>query len=428
MRSVLFIAACLVLAGCAGAPAASPAARAVLVTGSATVTTILEDFDRGPPELAMSRHVDTWGDRIRDTSGTVDIVDAGKGGAGKAARYFFTASFDMPYSPSEWKDSGLSFVGAVELPAPAAGTQGVALRIRPEGFTLMELFLVQETAGGTVTAQVPLFANDGSWKDLHIPFSAFLPTDPGPGVDFSRPMRLVILVPWQENWNAWHFRTGTKTDAAFALDSIGFWRATARDDRGSLERFDDERDRMPFTVDLYGSSAWTDYSRTDTGEAKLNEGVSSQTLLLDRQPGGPEGVALALSGRLELTPAIAEFHKAGQTLTLYLKAPLGVPVAGFHAISFLVRSDTAQAGTFEIQDPVNEKYYAAGFSLIGAWTRVRIPFDTLKAGADTLADARTVSDGTQVQISFELPPAAVERAASSGVLEFTVALDDLKLE
>jgi hypothetical protein len=396
----------------------------VEIVGKGAIVTVVEDFDHGPSELQLSRRVDTWGDRIQDTRSAVDIVDTGEGG--KAARWSFTAAFDTAFSLPAWKDSGLQFVGTAELPAPGQGAQGVAFRMKPEGFTVVEVYLVQEDASGTRSVVVPLFANDGTWKDWRIPFSAFSPTDPGPSVDFTRPMRLELLVPLEENWNAWHFRTATKAEAALSLDAVGFWRPAAADDAATLEIFDDVRDRLPFAVDLYGSSIWTDYSVTNAGETKVNDGVTAQRLTLTRKP-GTEGNALVLDARLELTPSIAAFHKAGQSLTVFLKAPLGIPLGGAHGISFLVRSTLAQAGTIEIQDEQNDRSFSAGFSVIGSWTRVRIPFEKLTAGDETLASAARLPARTRLQLSFELPPAEVERAAASGVLSFSIDLDSFAL-
>jgi hypothetical protein len=147
MRKMPGILACIVLAGCAGTPAPGPAPHARVVTGAATVTTVLEDFDQGPAEMQLSKVVSTWGPRVRDGAGVVDIVDAGQGGTGTAAQFRFEATFDKPFAYDTWKDSGLAFSGRAALGAPGAGTAVVAFSLLPHGFTLANVYLVQEVYG-----------------------------------------------------------------------------------------------------------------------------------------------------------------------------------------------------------------------------------------------------------------------------------------
>jgi len=136
-----------------------------------------------------------------------------------------------------------------------------------------------------------------------------------------------------------------------------------------------------------------------------------------------------VEGRLGLDPAIASYHAAGQTLTLFLKAPMGRQLKGAAALSFLIRSSLARKGSVEIQDDGNGLSYYAELSVTGSWTRVRIPFtDLLSAEERSLADAEKVTDRPRLQIALELPPEEVEKAAAAGTLGFMVDLDSLALE
>jgi hypothetical protein len=427
MKALGIVLGCLLLAGCAGTPPAPTSSHTREIAGPGAVVTVLEGFDGGPAEVQLSRRIDTWGEHITDTRSSIDIVDAG--GGGKAARYSFTAAFDAPFSFPAWKDTGLAFVGMVELPAPSASDQGLAFSMKPEGFTSAVLYLVQEDANGTRAVQLPVFANDGAWKDWRIPFSAFRPGNPtDPALDMARPVRFEVYIPWQDNWEAWHFRTGAGADAAFSLDTLGYWRPTVKDDGRTIVGWSDERDLAPFSVYLYGTSLWTDYSASDNGIVRLNAGVTGQKLGIASQSGGPEGDALVLTGRVDLTRGIGDFHKAGQVMTVYMGAPISLPLAGGHALSFLVRSDIAPAGHLEIQDQQNDRYYGADFAVISSWTRVRIPYDRILTDKGSLATADKLADRVLLRLSFDLPPGEVERAAAAGVLEFTISLDSLTRE
>jgi hypothetical protein len=442
MRTWIALAACSVIVGCAGAPAPAPAPpppnpHARDVVGPDIITTILEDFDHGPAEAQLGRRVDSWGDRVRSTQGTIDVVDAGAGGTGKAVRFSFTAAFDKPWSITDWKDSGLVLVSTVDLDAPGPTAEGVTFRLKPDGFTVLDARLVQEAGGKERSWLIPLTVNDGEWRTWRIPFSAFSAEAAGTKPDPDTAVRLEIQVPYQENWEAWGFRTGTSLRAAVFVDDPGYWRsAVSGEDPASaspavpqqLEGFDQAPDRMPFTVDLYGTSTWTDYSRSNAGETKLNGAVKSQKVRLTETPGGPEGSFLELRGRLELTPAIAELHKAGQKLAVILKAPLRAPLASARALSFLVRSDIAPEGTIEVQDLENDRYYRSTFTVLGAWSRVKIPLDKLMAGDQPLAGAKKITAEPRLQLSFELPPSLVEKAAANGVLDFMIAVDSFRLE
>ncbi len=436
MRTWIALAACAVIVGCAGAPAPTaapvPNPHAREVVGVDIISTILEDFDNGPAEAQLGRRVDSWGDRVRSTQGTIDVVDAGAGGTGKAARFSFTAAFDKPWSIADWRDSGLVLVSTVDLDAPGPAAEGVTFRLKPDAFTVVDVGLVQETGGQERAWGIRLTVDDGKWKQWSIPFAAFSADNPGAMPDPGKAVRLEIQVPYQENWDAWSFRTDTSPRASVFVDDPGYWRsaAPAADavSGADLEGFDQQADRMPFTADLYGTSTWTDYSKSDAGETKVNGAIKSQKVRLTETPGGPEGTFLELKARLELTPSIAEFHKAGQTITVFLKAPLRAPLAGARALSFLVRSDIAQEGTIEVQDAENDRYYGSTFTVLGSWSRVKIPLDKLLADGQPLAGAKKLTAEPRLQLSFELPPAAVEKAAATGILDFTIAVDSFRLE
>jgi hypothetical protein len=429
--AALALASLVLIAGCAGQPA--PLAPVREIDGRTTVTTVLADFEGGVSSIGIEPIVSSWGDRVVATRPTLAFVPNASPDGGTAARFAFEASFDEPFAPGKrWDGSGVAFTARFELGRPTAGAEGLAVRLRTEGFTRLELYLVQEGVAGPRTYYLPLTLAEGAWRTLKVPFSAFAPTESAPPFDPAKPVALEAHLSFQDNWEAFHFRQGAGMGAVLLADDVGFWRSKQPVEATILETFDDERDLLPFSVVLYGSSLWVDYTKTDQGELKLNDAVRAQRLRVEKRSGGQAGQALAIDGRLEITPAIKAFHTAWQSLALFLKAPIAQPLAGpgaaARAISFWVRSDIVRGGSLEIQDEPNDRYYGASFEVGSGWTHVVIPFERLESKEGTLADATKVSALTRLELAFELPPEVVEAAAAKGVLEFVLQLDEFRLE
>lgn len=429
MKTVYALVAAIGLVGCASQAAPGPVSHVRQVEGPRTVTTLIEDFDQGMPAVPLLYRADHWGDRIKTAKGRFDIVKNASPEGGAAARFDFQATFDKPYSiESDWKGSGVQFVARIELGNPPPGSEGVALRLKPEGVSRLEMYLVQDSLTGTRTYVAPVLANEGAWKEWKVPFRSFSPTDRGPLFDPGRAVSVEIYATLEENWNAHLFRTGSEAKCALVVDDVGFWKSKGEDAPGVVEGFDDERDRMPFSVVLYGSSMWTDYSTSDQGIPMLNEGVKAERLQMRRIQDGQEDGAFTIEGRLELDPAVHRFHEAGQSMVLYVKAPLGRPLTDFHGLTFYARSDLFQGGQIELLDEENETYYEGEFSVSEEWSRALIPFSSLRAGDITLATAKKVTATPKIQLVFELPPKVVEQAAEKGVLEFSISFDRIALE
>jgi len=429
--AVLALASLALIAGCAGQPAPLAAVREI--EGRTTVTTVLADFEGGGSAIGIEPLVSSWGDRVVSARPELGFAPSASPEGGTAARFVFEAAFDEPFAPGKrWDGSGVAFTARFDLGRPTTGAEGVALRVRTEGFTLLELYLVQEGVVGPRTYYLPLTLAEGAWRTLKVPFSAFTPTESSPPFDPGKPVAIEAHLSFQDNWEAFHFRQGRGMTAVLLADDVGFWRSKQPPEATVLESFDDERDPLPFSVVLYGSSLWVDYTKTDQGELKLNEAVRAQRLRVQKQSGGQTGQALTIDGRLEITPDIKAFHEAWQALALFLKAPIAQPLAGpdavARAISFWVRSDVVRGGSLEIQDEPNDRYYGASFEVGTGWTRVAIPFDRLEGKDGTLADAGPLSALTRLELAFELPPEAVEAAAAKGVFEFVLQLDGFQLE
>jgi hypothetical protein len=115
LRAILTSLLALALVGCAGTPSQQASRHDRTVTGSRTVTTILEDFDQGPAVVRLQHHVDAWGGGIASPRSDVVIAADSSPEGGNAARFSYQASFTEPYSVERWRDSGLTFVARMDL-------------------------------------------------------------------------------------------------------------------------------------------------------------------------------------------------------------------------------------------------------------------------------------------------------------------------
>ena len=211
----------LALAACAGQPPAASPSHVRLVEGTATVTTVLEDFDQGKPAVALVPRIDAWGARIGATRSSSGTVPGASPDGGSAARFVFEAAFDSPYAPGpSWEDSGLAFVSRVDLGTPPEASEGLSVRMKPEGFTVLELYLVQGRASKPNVYGLTVFATDGAWKEWKVPFASFRPMESAPPFDPARPVALEVYAPFDGNWNAFSFRKGDGAAGSLLVDEI----------------------------------------------------------------------------------------------------------------------------------------------------------------------------------------------------------------
>ncbi|MCK7490738.1 MAG: hypothetical protein MZW92_02350 [Comamonadaceae bacterium] len=258
-----------------------------------------------------------------------------------------------------------------ESPSPPASRWAVRPRApkalpcacRTEGFTILELYLVQEGIAGPRTYYLPLTLAEGAWRTLKVPFSAFAPTESAPPFDPAKPVALEAHLSFQDNWEAYHFRQGAGMAAVLLADDVGYWRSKQPAEATILESFDDERDLLPFSVVLYGSSLWVDYTKTDQGELKLNDAVRAQRLRVEKRSGGQAGPGPGdrrsprdHPGHQGVPRCVAGARPVPQGPD---RAAVRRPGAAARAISFWVRSDVVRGGSLEIQDEPNDRVLTA---------------------------------------------------------------------
>jgi TolB-like protein len=404
------------------------------IAGASTTTTLFESFDQGAPEIQLEHREDSWGDRIRSASGTVELVERAGVGGSSCARFSFRAALESTDVAGEWRDAGLEFVARVSTGESIQGYDGIAIALAADGFDLVRLTLEQASPGGEQWFYLPLVLNRGEWSELRIPFASFYPADKGNKIDPSKPVTVSIAIPFTENWHRYAFRGGAEISCGLSVDDVGYFSRTSPEDPRVVDTFDDEIERLPLFADLYGTSVYNDYSSSDQGVTRTNPGVKGQSMRITRVQGGASGTGSGRSWRLEggldLTGEIRRFHDAGQSIAVFLSSPLAQKLSGFSALTFYVRSDVVTAGILELQDPDNERAFTYPFSVSGFWTRVRVPFAQWSGEQGSLKDAVASPGGTgplKMMLNMDLPRQRLEQAGA-GVLAFSVELDDVLLE
>jgi TolB-like protein len=417
----------------AGSEVVTAPRQAAEVAGTGTVTTIFENFDVGAPEVQVTPKAEFWGDRQIIADAQIDLVEKGGLDNSGFARAQFEGVFDSDNVPEDWEQSDLYFNTHINLGQRPRSFDGVSLSLRPQGFSVGSLALVQETPQGQQRFYLDVLLNENEWQSLNIPFTLFQPEDPTFRLDPEMPVALELSIPFTSNYHVFRFRGGPPVQASVDLDNLGLFQKKSPDQRRVLETFNDDFQRMSFYAELYGSSVYTDYRENDQGTVKVNPGVKDQKLSLHRVEGGASGEGgrhLALNGQLSLNERIREFHQDEQVITLFLKTSVPGDFKGFRALSFYVVSDLLTAGEIELQDLAHERYYYADFGVTGFWSRVRIPFESLRDEQGSLLEVESWPERFDLNLIFEMPPQKLEKAAASdsGNLDFSLGLDDFLLE
>lgn len=382
--------------------------------GIATVSTVYEDFESGIADMQLSAQEEHWGARIIRASASSSIAKDDKGSFG---RFDFQASFDQADLATGWEDSDVGFYARIGTGRAPKDADGLSLRLKSENSGLYYLFVKQEGGGEGDSFYLAVQLNAGEWRDLKLPFSAFIPEKPGAALKPNLPLELQFYLSFREN-HALHFlREGLKVGASLSVDDVGLYKSKAKDPAELIDAFEDEIGRVPFVFELYGADLYMDYSRGDAGVVVRNDTVRSQSVRLDIKTGGPAGGYLLASDSLTTSAAFP-----GGPLFAFLRGHAPLTTAGYSGLSFLVRSSVGARGSLEIQDEANDGYYSAEFALMNTWSRVRLPFSTLG-----LSPGAKLSSHPRLIFTIELSPDELVRQAKGGALRIELGLDELRL-
>jgi hypothetical protein len=409
----------LALAGPPADQAASSTGRATTqhprFTGVATVTTIFEDFESGVADMALGREASYWGDRVRQASAESRIASEDGQSHGL---FIFKAAFDHTDLLSDWEESDAGFYARIDTGQAPDGYDGLAIRLRPGNSSLYTLNLVQQTRKGEIRLWQHLQLNNQEWQDLKLAFSVFVPDERGMALDPGLPVQLEFYASFMENHQQFHLREGMEVEARLAVDDIGFFQVKSPDPPDLIQAFEDEVNRLPLTVEIYGSDLYTEYQDEGPGITHRNSGIGGQSISMQVLPDGPAGSYLQIAGTL----AVNDAFPGTIPLYLFIRANSPLETEGTDGISFLVRSSLGSQAYLEIQDDENEGYYQAGFGVMETWSRIRIPFRAMD-----LESSQSLSSHVRLVFTLELEPEELRRAVRDGQLAIELGLDEVRL-
>jgi TolB-like protein len=401
-----------------GAAGASEVSRAQAsypsYTGIATVSTIYEDFESGIADMQLSAQEEHWGARIISASASSSIA---KGDKGSYGRFDFQASFDQVDLASGWEDSDVGFYARIGTGRAPKDSDGLSIKLKSENSGLYYLFVKQDSGDEGVSFYQAVQLNAGEWRDLKLPFSAFIPEKPGSTLKPNLPLDLQFYLSFRENHALHYLREGLRVGASLCIDDVGLYKSKAKDPAELIEAFEDEINRIPFIFELYGANLYMDYSRDDDGVLVRNDTVLSQSVRLDIKAGGPAGGYLLASDALTTS---ASFPVG--PLFAFLRGHAPLSLADYSGLSFLVRSNIGTRGSLEIQDEANDGYYSGEFSLMNTWSRVRLPFSALGIRPGT-----KISSHPRLIFAVELGAEELAKQARGGSLRIELGIDELRL-
>jgi TolB-like protein len=402
--------------------------RSVEKGGTASVTTVLEDFSGGRSDIQLSHGESYSGPEILSASGKITIDGTGGPDGSPCGRFFYSARLASENVIS-WRDSYLIFTASAKEGLIPAGSDGVSFSIKPVGFSFVRVSLRQQRGDEMTELAVEMVLNEGEWQDVKLPFRLFAPAEPGKFLDARLPVTLFIEDPFEWNWRMYAPRSSASPSAEIFLDDIGFYRLAGAEEKGLLGSFDDEITRIAFVPELADAIAYMDYARSDQGEEKRTPGVKSLGMSLKKADGGPSGQYLGISVHLDLDRSLLGFLKEERTFTFVVKAHMGGSWQGYTGLSFFTRSNLLSTGSLEYDDPEHDAYYTgASVAVSGIWSRIRVSFAELASDGKSLAETKIWTRNPSLTLYFDLPAAALQEAALKGNLDFSLDIDQIILE
>ncbi len=397
---------------------------AVQIAGVTTVRTIYEDFNSDVVSLSPAHYEEYWGERIQYASAKTGTGEEGYG-------YLqFEAEFDSIDIINGWNDSDLNFYLIYKTNWDMTNQDGVTYGIYPEGFSQLSAFIQQTKDNGElITRMAPMSVNPDKWTRLQIPFNSFMDISGTGEIDYTKPISVGFAIPYLDNFHAGHFRDDVFLESRLRVDDLGLFKLNEADPEGLIEANEDDVTRAPAVFRIGGAYHYVDYSETDAGVLKRNEGVTSGELRTTLIDDGPGGRFLRLSGNLEINDAIQEFLDDDEDLYVIYSLFTGVSWREFESLTMLIRSDTFESSYVEIVGMDTDQYYSSDFSLNSGWTRISKPFSSMVTDDGSMADTPMNTDNVRIQFIFAIPRSSIQKALRRNEsLVFSIDLDQILLE
>lgn len=390
------------------------------VKGVTTTTTILDDFEGPVTRLNFYHYEESWGELFTGKSAEISAGDG-------AVTLAFEADLNSGNILTQWNDSDLNFYAGFKTKHTIGKDSGFSVDLKPDEFSQVYLFVTQQFQGGDRVFGVTVTLNPGEWNHLKIPFNVLKDYSANGPLDKNKALILSFGVPFGENYELFHFRNPGKLAGKLSVDNIGFFTMDNDDSEGIVATFDDEVYRAVPSVSIANSSLYVDYSGSDEGVLKINEGVQSLTLSVERKEDGPAGTYLDINGSLGVNEKIKEFLESDQSLIINLILNIGKSFRGKHGISFLAKTDSASSVYMQMNDSATGVSYSSTFFVHSGWGQVEIPFSEMISDQGTMEDSPPLSDSVWISLSFPVEPDRLKEAAASGEMDFDVSLDQILL-
>jgi hypothetical protein len=393
----------------------------VQITGASTITSIIENFDQEILNVNSSHYEEYWGDRIMGASGTTGSED----GYGFLE---FSAEFDNFDMLNEWQDSDLTFYLNYKTDWIPNEQDGISVSIYPEGFSELVLIVQQNIGEDIKTFMVNISSNPDEWTKLLIPFNSFKDISALGKLDLDKPVSIGFGIPFEDNYSNYYFRNDLNLISRLLVDELGFFKFKEPDVNGLIEAYEDEILRAPGIFRLGGTDLYVDYSNSDEGELKRNDGVDWQYLKTSIEEDGPSGNYLNLYGEIEINEKIRAYLDDEQSIYVVYRLSTGIDWRRFNNFSMLIRSDVFEHSYFEVASNGTDQYYSSDFSFNSSWTNVRIPFSDLYSDMGSLAEVPLETDEVWISLIFSVSEKSVIEALNSGTFEFGIDIDQLILK
>jgi len=164
----------------------------------------------------------------------------------------------------------------------------------------------------------------------------------------------------------------------------------------------------------------------DSGILKRNNGVESQKITAEIIENGPVGQFLSLTGSIKVNENILEFIENWGEIQLVLDLKTSSLFDIDQEYSFLINSDVAEQGLMSIRDPQKGHVYEAYFNVNKNWSRNAFSLNDIliEEGNRGMSEYDPVS----IRYIWSIPEKKLREAAVTGVLDFSINMDELVLE
>jgi len=388
--------------------------------GIATETTIFENFNNIISEITPAHYEEHWGDRIVSASAETGIDREG------FAYIDISAEFDSTDILEDWNDSDLNFYMDLPLNQKIEDRDGVYIKLRPEGFSRVFIFVRQEEQGEIALFGSSVNLKPDIWNEMNIPFENLNHIDGKHSLELDKDISILLGIPYLENVKLFYFTDDEKLNRRLSVDEVGLYRLKTEESPDILSSFEDEINRVLVSYYVDGSSTYMDYITDDSGILKNNDGIISQKINLDIADEGPVGRFLNFSGEFAVTDKIEDYLNTQDGLLLVLDLTTAVELKDSDKLSFIINSDTVSHGYISIHDSRKGYSYESVYNISKNWSRVSFNLNEIKG--DSKENPTLASNPVLFRFLWNIPENKIRESIETGILTFNISLDELLLQ